>query len=56
MCSYAEVTDQGPDGLGNETVVDDTADGSCLIRILALGVSKCTPIEDGEVTVTAKLE
>ena len=56
MWSYVEVADQGPDGLGNETVVYDNADGPCLVRIVALSVSECTPIEDGEVTVTAKLE
>ena len=55
MRSYARATDLGPDGLGYETVINDTANGSCLIHVLALGVSKCTPIEDGEVAVTAEL-
>ena len=56
MWSYAEIADQGPNGLGNKTVVYDTSNGPRLVCIVALSVPKGTPIEDGEVAVTAELE
>ena len=56
MVCYLEVSNVGPEGLGDYAIIDDAANVSYFIGKLALGVSWGTSIKDGKVSEVRKLE
>ena len=56
MGADLEVTNIWPHGLGDNTVIDDTASIAHFVGKASLGIPCGTAIEDGEVTVMAEFE